>query len=79
MGKDNKGKGKEAQSIQAVEGEEQSLSEDDIVGMIERLNQKTVSLTTQTHGKWRVGYDSLYRVHDSEGIREKLMQISREC
>src|SRR6056297_1503517 len=33
----------------------------DIIGMIERLNQKTVSLTTTTGAKWRVAYANLYR------------------
>lgn len=46
----------------------------DIIGMIERLNQKTVSLTSTVGTKWRAGYGGLYRVHDDGNIREQILK-----
>jgi hypothetical protein len=37
-----------------------------IVGVITKLNHKTVSLKTNLDHQWRVHYPSLYRVHDGE-------------
>lgn len=37
-----------------------------IVGCIQRLNQKTVTLITNDHCQWRVGYSYLYDILDSE-------------
>ena len=44
----------------------------DIVGIIQRLNQKTATVHTQTGHKWRVSYSYLYRIHDTEIVMEKL-------
>ncbi len=49
----------------------------DVVGMIQRLNQKTVSLISTTGMKWRAGYSYLQRIHDAEGIREKIMELGK--
>lgn len=38
----------------------------EIVGNVERLNQKTVSLITKDNHKWRVSYSLLYSVIDGE-------------
>jgi hypothetical protein len=39
----------------------------DLVGKIERLNSKTVTLyVPSTNGRWRVSYQNLYRVYDTE-------------
>ena len=48
----------------------------DVVGMIQRINQKTVSLISTTGMKWRVGYSHLQRIHVAEGVREKIMQLA---
>lgn len=37
-----------------------------IFGVIIRLNQKTITLMTPSHKRWRVYYQSLFRVIDSE-------------
>jgi hypothetical protein len=37
-----------------------------IVGCVQRLNQKTVTLITNDHCKWRVAYSYLYDILDSE-------------
>ena len=37
-----------------------------IIGQVERVNQKTVSLVTQGGEQWRVGYGGLYPVIDGE-------------
>jgi uncharacterized protein YkvS len=37
-----------------------------ITGQVERLNQKTVSLITNTNHKWRVAYGLLYSIIDGE-------------
>lgn len=47
---------------------------EDIVGVIKRLNHKTVTLTTNIGQEWRVAYALLYRVHDAEVAREKLIK-----
>lgn len=39
-----------------------------IVGIIKRINHKTVTLETIDHGQWRVAYSYLYRVHDAEVV-----------
>jgi len=38
---------------------------EEIVGRVERLNQKTVSLVTETNHRWRVAYAYLYAVIDA--------------
>lgn len=38
----------------------------DIVGIIKRLNHKTVTLATHSGTQWRVAYSYLYRIHDGE-------------
>ena len=35
-----------------------------IVGIIKRINHKTVALETSSGHQWRVAYSFLYRVHD---------------
>ena len=37
-----------------------------IVGIIKRLNQKTVTMITKSGHQWRVAYTFLYRIHDGE-------------
>lgn len=44
----------------------QDKQNNDVYGKIIRLNQKTVSLVTDTNAKWRVGYKFLYLVIDGE-------------
>ena len=39
-----------------------------IIGMIIRLNQKTVSIVTKDRGRWRAYYRSLFKVIDAEII-----------
>lgn len=39
---------------------------DNIVGIIRRINHKTVTLKTNSGHQWRVAYSFLYRIHDSE-------------
>lgn len=39
-----------------------------IVGVITRLNHKTVSLVAQDHRRWRVGYGCLFKVLDANVI-----------
>jgi hypothetical protein len=41
-----------------------------IVGRITRLNYKTVTLVTKTHGRWRVAYSQLSRVYDIDSYSE---------
>lgn len=45
----------------------------DRVGVIQRLNQKTVTLITRDDGRWRVAYGHLYRVHDTSTVTEPLL------
>ena len=44
----------------------------DIVGIIKRLNSRTVTLITPSGGRWRVAYSYLYKVHDAEILSEQL-------
>ena len=37
-----------------------------IVGIIKRINYKTVTLETNSGHQWRVAYSFLYRIHDAE-------------
>lgn len=37
-----------------------------IAGVVTRLNYKTVSLVTDDHHRWRVGYGCLYKIIDTE-------------
>ena len=37
-----------------------------IVGIITKLNHKTVTLKTNSAHQWRVHYPALYRIHDGE-------------
>lgn len=37
-----------------------------IIGIIKRINYKTVTLVTNVGHRWRVTYSYLYRVHDAE-------------
>ena len=39
---------------------------EEIVGVIERLNYKTVTLITADHSRWRVSYNFLFRVINAE-------------
>ncbi len=39
---------------------------DDITGIIEKINQKTVSLVTDDAVRWRVYYHALYTVIDGQ-------------
>lgn len=41
----------------------------EIVGQVQRLNQKTVSLLTKDRHRWRVSYRSLYSIIDSRECR----------
>lgn len=41
-----------------------------IIGIILRLNQKTVTLKSNTGSEWRVGYSLLYRILDAEIAKE---------
>lgn len=43
-----------------------------IVGVITRINHKTVTLETSMGQQWRVAYVYLYRVYDTEVVREEL-------
>ncbi|MBC8301759.1 MAG: hypothetical protein H8E55_39110 [Pelagibacterales bacterium] len=49
-----------------------------IIGIIKRINYKTVSIETRNHGKWRVGYPLLKKVvdHDSNGKSDDLQNIN---
>lgn len=48
---------------------------ENIIGVIKRINGKTVTLTTNEGRQWRVAYSYLYRVHDGEtNINVLLMQ-----
>jgi len=42
-----------------------------IVGVIKRINHKTVTLKTTIGQQWRVAYQCLYRVHEGETIIEE--------
>lgn len=44
----------------------------DIIGIIKRLNPKTVTLMTHSSGQWLVGYSYLFRIHEGEMLIEKL-------
>ncbi len=44
----------------------------DMMGIIKRLNPKTVTLMTDSSGQWLVGYSYLFRVHEGEMSTEKL-------
>lgn len=39
---------------------------ENIVGIIRRINHKTVTLETKSGHQWRVAYSFLYRIHDAE-------------
>ncbi len=43
-----------------------------IVGIIKRINHKTVTLKTNLGNQWRVAYSFLYRVHDAKTIINSL-------
>lgn len=47
-----------------------------IVGLIKKINQKTVTLVTYADQQWRVPYTLLYRVYDAETSNNELQQIS---
>ena len=49
-----------------------------IIGIIKRINYKTVSIETRNHGKWRVGCPLLKKVvdHDSNGKSDDLQNIN---
>ena len=44
-----------------------------IVGIVRRINQKTVTLLTPSGHQWRVAYAFLYRVHDAEMVHQALL------
>lgn len=44
-----------------------------IVGIVERLNTKTVTLVVNSGGRWRVSYSCLYQIHDAEFSAEQLV------
>jgi hypothetical protein len=48
----------------------------DIIGIINRLNHKTVTLAANSGARWRVAYSYLYRIHDVEIVAESLLKIS---
>ena len=49
---------------------------ENIVGIVKRINHKTVTIETKTdHHQWRVGYSHLYRVHDIELTSDKKISI----
>ena len=39
---------------------------EDIVGIVKRVNQKSVTLVTEQGGQWRVSYSCLYLVYEAE-------------
>ncbi|PCI35163.1 MAG: hypothetical protein COB50_05600 [Thiotrichales bacterium] len=39
---------------------------ENIVGIIKRLNHKTVTMIIKSGEQWRVGYSHLHRIHDAE-------------
>ncbi len=41
---------------------------EEIVGRVERLNQKTASLITETNHRWRVAYQLLYAIIDGQKV-----------
>lgn len=43
-----------------------------IVGIIKRINHKTVTLETNSGHQWRVAYSFLYRVYDAEKVTHTL-------
>ena len=52
---------------------------EEIVGVIKRLNQKTVTLETSAGKAWRVSYTFLYRVHEGEaGCSQSIKWINQE-
>ena len=51
---------------------------EEIVGIIKRINQKTVTLETTSGRSWRVSYDFLYRVHEGETGRSQQIKWINE-
>lgn len=49
---------------------------EDVIGIIKRLNQKTVTLITNAGKRWRVSYSYLYKVHDADSTMEVLLKNS---
>ncbi len=47
----------------------------DIVGVVIRLNRKTVTIKTFEDGQWRVHYSHLYRVYDGEVNTTKAIEV----
>lgn len=49
-----------------------------IVGIIKRLNEKSVSVVTQSGTKWRVAYHFLYRIYDAELAMDDVLLTANE-
>jgi hypothetical protein len=50
-----------------------------VVGVIKRLNKKTVTLVTRANEQWRVGYAYLYRVYEGEkGGSQQFIPAARD-
>lgn len=47
-----------------------------IIGMIKRLNTKSVTLRTQIGSQWRVAYSFLFRIHD---VDQHIITIDSTC
>lgn len=62
----NNGKGLNRNQIKVGELVGFNKDGEEIIGKVERLNQKTVSLITKDNHKWRVAYSHLYSIIDGE-------------
>jgi len=62
----SKGKGLNRNQIKVGEIVGFHKDGEEIIGKVERLNQKTVSIITKNNHKWRVAYSYLYSVIDGE-------------
>jgi hypothetical protein len=50
-----------------------------VVGVIKRLNKKTVTLVTHANEQWRAGYSHLYRVYEGEqGASQQFILAARD-
>ncbi len=52
---------------------------ENIIGIIKRINHKTITLQTNTGSQWRVAYVYLYRIYDASIIREALATQTNEA
>lgn len=68
----SKGKGLNKNEIQVGELVGFNKDGEEIIGKVERLNQKTVSLVTKDNHKWRVSYSVLYNIIDGEHKKNHL-------